>query len=356
MGLLTTEIEVLLNGKNIKYYEDLGYKIPRYYNKNQCHYQLKKGTTIIVKIEDLHPGSHIRVDVECDECHNKKDILYCAYYNRRHQEEIGDKYYCEHCASKIYISGENNPGWNPNLTDEDRENYHKRSTLYNKFIRSVLARDNYICQCCGRKNGEVGLIAHHLDSFDWCVEKRTDVSNGICLCETCHKNFHMKYGYGGNTKEQFEEWFGYALELLNNDIELPIARKIYCIEEDRVYDNVKEVQEVFGLSYPHQVYNVCIRNNTRDRTIKGKHFLFYDDYLTMSKEEIDYYVNVLKPSRIRSIRCITTGEIFKTIKEAEKRYPQCHHVWDCCKGLYSYSGKLPDGTKLQWEYYQEDTE
>ena len=51
MGLLTTEVEVLLNGYNIKYYEDLGYDIPRYYNKSSCKYHVKKGTTIIVKIK-----------------------------------------------------------------------------------------------------------------------------------------------------------------------------------------------------------------------------------------------------------------------------------------------------------------
>ena len=32
MGLLSTEVEVRLTGSNIKYYEDLGYEIPRYYN------------------------------------------------------------------------------------------------------------------------------------------------------------------------------------------------------------------------------------------------------------------------------------------------------------------------------------
>ena len=35
MGLLSTEVEVRLTGSNIKYYEDLGYEIPRYFNKNK---------------------------------------------------------------------------------------------------------------------------------------------------------------------------------------------------------------------------------------------------------------------------------------------------------------------------------
>ena len=33
MGLLTKEVEVVLNSQNISYYESLGYEIPRYYNR-----------------------------------------------------------------------------------------------------------------------------------------------------------------------------------------------------------------------------------------------------------------------------------------------------------------------------------
>lgn len=348
MGLITKEVEVKLGGKNIKYYENLGYQIPRYYNEDADRYMLPKGASIIVKVEDLSPNSHTKVDVECDECHDRKDVFYNLYCKRKNSNS--DKYYCKRCASKLYISGENNPGWNPNLTDKDRQK-RKHNNEYNIFIRKVLARDNYICQCCGRKNGEVSLIVHHLDGFDWCVEKRTDTSNGITLCETCHKSFHMKYGYGGNTKEQFEEWLGYAVELLKYDKELPTVQKFYCIEEDKIYDSANAVKEAFNLKYPAQVYYVANRNDTRNRTIKGKHFLYYDDYLTMAKEEIDYYVNVLKPGRIRKVRCITTGEIFNNIADAEKKYPQSQHIWDCCKGYSIYSGTLPDGTKLQWEYY-----
>ena len=53
MGLLSTEVEVRLTGSNIKYYEDLGYEIPRYFNKNNNKYMVKRGTTILVKIKDL---------------------------------------------------------------------------------------------------------------------------------------------------------------------------------------------------------------------------------------------------------------------------------------------------------------
>ena len=35
MGLLTKEVEVVVNSRNVKYYEDLGYDIPKRYDKNK---------------------------------------------------------------------------------------------------------------------------------------------------------------------------------------------------------------------------------------------------------------------------------------------------------------------------------
>lgn len=76
---------------------------------------------------------------------------------------------------------------------------------YREWRKEVYKKDNYTCQCCGDNKGG-NLNAHHLDGYDWCEEKRLDINNGITLCKNCHSDFHYVYGYGGNTKEQFEEW------------------------------------------------------------------------------------------------------------------------------------------------------
>ena len=54
------------------------------------------------------------------------------------------------------------------------------------------------------------------------------------------------------------------------------------------------------------------------------------------------------------IVCLTTGETFKTSKEASEHY-NCNSngITKCCKGTQKTCGTLSDGTKLQWEY-QED--
>ncbi|ABR48578.1 conserved hypothetical protein [Alkaliphilus metalliredigens QYMF] len=102
------------------------------------------------------------------------------------------------------VGGINHHAYNPDLTDEERIN--RRDLKENiKWRKSVYRKDGYKCVSCGDDQGR-NLVAHHLDGYNWCVEKRFDVKNGVTLCEICHKAFHHNYGYGNNTKEQFQEF------------------------------------------------------------------------------------------------------------------------------------------------------
>lgn len=110
-------------------------------------------------------------------------------------------------------TGDKNGMWNPSLSEEEREKsrYHSRQYPgYAQFRRDVYNRDNYTCQTCGDDTGG-NLVVHHLDGFHWAVELRTDVDNGVTLCDICHKTFHSQYGVRNNTKEQFEQYRNTAL-------------------------------------------------------------------------------------------------------------------------------------------------
>ena len=343
MGLLTTEVEIRLCGKNIKYYEDLGYEIPRYFNTGNWRWMVKTDTTIKVKVQDLSPHNNIKIDVECDCCHERKKLTYSSYAQNYHDD---GKYYCIHCSYKMRYSGENNINWDFNKTPEERERKRKYPE-YTQFVKVVLDRDGYTCQCCGQEHGD--LEVHHLDGYNWCKEKRTDDTNGITLCRNCHYNFHSIYGKKHNTKEQFEEWIGKTIELLKYEVALPTTRQVYCIEEDKIYNSVEELKNEWNIKT--DVYRTCNRDDKRCKSVQGKHLLWYDEYLTMTPDEVEQYVESLKIYGGKTVRCITTGEIFPSITQAQKVYPQCPSIWQCCNGVIQTSGSLPDGTRLQWEYY-----
>lgn len=65
------------------------------------------------------------------------------------------------------------------------------SQEYKRWRFDVYSRDNFTCQHCGDKRGG-NLHAHHIKPFADHPELRFDVSNGITLCENCHKKVHSK--------------------------------------------------------------------------------------------------------------------------------------------------------------------
>ena len=98
MGLITQEVEVIIHNKTIKYYENLGYKIPRRKDK-WGDINVPRGTKIKIKSKDLTHGSKVRVDVKCDNCGVVKNI-YWNDYNKVVKDD--GKYYCVNCAYVLY--------------------------------------------------------------------------------------------------------------------------------------------------------------------------------------------------------------------------------------------------------------
>lgn len=105
-----------------------------------------------------------------------------------------------------------NPSYNPNIPPEERIN-RRFIDGYSTWRQAVYERDNYTCQCCGDKKGH-NLVAHHLYNYKDYPKLRLDVSNGITLCDKCHKKFHKLYGSRHNTKEQYIEMLKTTTEAL----------------------------------------------------------------------------------------------------------------------------------------------
>ncbi len=79
----------------------------------------------------------------------------------------------------------------------------KDDYLFVRWARAVKKRDHYMCQLC---EGRGELNSHHLNGWNTFPDERYSIENGVTLCKTCHNQFHDRYGRGGNTKEQFDEF------------------------------------------------------------------------------------------------------------------------------------------------------
>ena len=356
MGLLSTEVEVNLCSRNIKRYENLGYEIPRRIDK-YGKLTVRQNTKIIVKVKDLPQGSNVVVDVICDNCNKIYRLSYYDYNKTLHD----GKHYCCHCSSKVLISGEKHYLWDFSKTEEERILGRRTVGGYTDFIKSVLQRDKYVCHRCNCTNSHLNV--HHLNSYDWYIDGRTDVKNAVTLCDKCHKNFHLLYGRGNNTKEQFEEWMGRSLEALKDyNGELNTARKVYCVENGTVYNGIYEFCKLNKITNTGYAYLICNSNpyikNAKQKavakSIHGLHILWYDEYIGMTKEDIDNYLKYVQQNNSSiKIICVNDQKIFNSKSEAAKFYKVCEKdIRNCCKGIKEYHKKR-DGTLLTWKYYED---
>jgi hypothetical protein len=112
---------------------------------------------------------------------------------------------------------------------------------YIKWADHVRRRDHFTCVVCGRKG--VVVNAHHLNAWASFPNERYDVSNGVCLCQTCHESFHSIYGKGKNTVAQFKEFESIMGELIKLEkkqavSDFTVKRMLQNAEKDKVVQEI----------------------------------------------------------------------------------------------------------------------
>lgn len=79
--------------------------------------------------------------------------------------------------------GEKNVNWKGGITPEN--NKLRNSPKARDWRRIIFIRDGFTCQVCKNVGGK--LQAHHIKSWAKYPKLRFEISNGITLCEECHK-------------------------------------------------------------------------------------------------------------------------------------------------------------------------
>lgn len=145
-------------------------------------------------------------------------IVICDYCNKKYEKLPsvlrGEHHFCSnHCKAKwigrwasqdldykqkhreiALASGTKPPlkigadhwNWQGGIADGNRK--ERGSGEYAKWKNAVFAKDNYTCQICDIRGGN--LSAHHLKEWAKYPESRYDVNNGQCLCYDCHMELH----------------------------------------------------------------------------------------------------------------------------------------------------------------------
>ena len=106
---------------------------------------------------------------------NKKKLLWFCTDCNRHFEMTWDNFknnncpYCKLINQSIYRMGKNNPNWKKDSTWKDRER-HRNLGENKDWIYAVNRKSNGKCVVCHKR--KIKMIAHHLDGYGWCIEKK----------------------------------------------------------------------------------------------------------------------------------------------------------------------------------------
>ena len=108
------------------------------------------------------------------------------------------------CSNECMLELRRRLNYDETIPDEVRQTDRNYFPENKQFVKAVMKRDDYTCQVCGTHGGN--LAVHHLNGYNWDIDNRYNPDNGVTLCQSCHRNFHKRYGMGDNTVEQFNEY------------------------------------------------------------------------------------------------------------------------------------------------------
>ena len=232
MGLITKEVEVVLSSNNIKHFENKGYELFRKKDK-RGRVRISKGTTIIIKVEDLSNGSHVKVDCECDGCKKKlKNIIWQTYL--RYVKEDGT-YYCHKCAIAGFKKWIDFEQWCIENNRKDLLKYIINKNDINKYSYGSRKLIPMKCPKCGyiKNNVSINNLRHQGFSCPKC-------GDGISYLNKFVRNF----------LDQLNE--NYIPEFSSKDL------------NSKKYDNYlidyNEIWEVHGLQHYEDKFNTYGKN------------------------------------------------------------------------------------------------
>jgi hypothetical protein len=103
--ILTKNVEIGVGPTNAKYFEDLGYEIPRR-KDSRGRVCFKKGSKIIVKVSDLLRTTKIKVTCQCEDCGETREVEFASLCNRKNSSYNNKgETLCSDCANHR-MSGE----------------------------------------------------------------------------------------------------------------------------------------------------------------------------------------------------------------------------------------------------------
>ena len=145
--------------------------------------------------------------------------------------------------------------------------------------------------------------------------------------------------------DRVESWLIYIMDFYQYDLK----QKYYLVVKNNdsryhytyLFDSVN-----IKNSFWHTYENDAIINH-----VLGHHLLWYDEYIQMSDNDVERFLQQSRNKNCIKVICITTGAVFDSAADAARHYKiQRGCIGNCCKGKQKTAGRL-NGVPLKWMYY-----
>lgn len=93
------------------------------------------------------------------------------------------------------------PAWKGGITEANQQIRHLFE--YKEWRRKIFERDNYTCQICGERGGDIR--SNHIKTFANYPELRMYLNNGIVICTNCEYLFVYRH------EPEWESYFNFNL-------------------------------------------------------------------------------------------------------------------------------------------------
>lgn len=181
---------------------------------------------------------------------------------------------------------------------------------------------------------------------------------------------NLNWNYGKKLSEDVKFKISKAVEGENNgfygkkhslETKLKIAEKhsikVICLTTNKIFNSAEEASQYYNCDRA-DITKCCRKRKKYCGKLDSIRlvWMYYEDYLLLSANEIDSIVkNAYINDNYKSIKCITTGEIFNNMTIACKKYNlDPSSLTKCCKGKIKSTGKHPiTGEKLIWKYLED---
>lgn len=143
-----------------------------------------------------------------------------------------------------------------------------------------------------------------------------EYGQGATISDCCNGHHQTAGGVHWMFLEQYKQT---DPSTIKNIINAPLLndlkkKKVICLETNKIYSSISEANSLLKCSRGN-IKDVCLNINNR-KTAGGYHWMFYEDYLKMSPQDIQKRLKKTYGRDRKQVVCLTTNTLYRSANQA----------------------------------------